>query len=58
MHNVHIIFVNCPEKGQGGNLHKAKGECLNRVHSDQMDLGIVNERLDLVRGGQNHSELS
>ncbi len=33
-------------KGSQGEMHKAKGECPNQVHSDQMVLGTVRWELD------------
>jgi hypothetical protein len=35
-----IIYVNCPIKTLGEIFQQAKGDCLDRVHSDLMDLVI------------------
>jgi hypothetical protein len=37
----YIIYVNHPKKTLWGDLQQAKGDCLDRVHSDQMVLRTV-----------------
>jgi hypothetical protein len=38
----YVISIDCPEKKlKGENCMKAKGVCPDRVHSDQMVLGMV-----------------
>ncbi len=44
MHNMGYTYVNRPKKNLiGGKLHKAKGDCPEQVHSDQMVLRTVRQ---------------
>jgi hypothetical protein len=37
------MYVNCPKETVQGNFTTGKGDCFDRVHSDQMVLGTVRQ---------------
>jgi hypothetical protein len=56
-----MIYVNHPKKSFRGKLHKAKGDCPDRVKSDQIlgtvrrDAGLHDSKTKLAQGGPSHS---
>jgi hypothetical protein len=57
MHNKYYTSI-ILKRHSRGILLQAKGDCSDRVHSNQMGLRTVRWDLDLKRGGQKRSKLS